>query len=286
MRIISSLCAVLFSSVVAATSLSNIVVFGDSLSDTGNFYEFSDHQFPTSPPYYEGHFSNGLIWVERLMESYFPTTPEFSPIENYAFGGAAVALKEDEKQVSLQQEITHYLRDHHEMAEESSLFVVWIGGNNYLGKFDDADKAVAAVNTGIVESLKRLVEKGAKHIMVINLPDLGKSPLAADMHAEAALSYISTNHNNTLAAAVEQLQVNFSEVQWVYYDVNAAFTDIRANPGAYGFENVNESCLSAAPNSDCNRYFFFDSIHPSAYTHKLLGEAARLLLDQADIHFQ
>jgi phospholipase/lecithinase/hemolysin len=286
MRIISSLCAVFFSSVVAATSLSNIVVFGDSLSDTGNFYEFSEHQFPTSPPYFEGHFSNGPIWIERLMESYFPTMPALSPIENYAFGGAAVALKENEKQVSLQQEISHYLKDHYERAEANSLFVVWIGANNYLGKLNDADQTITDVNAGIVASLKRLVEKGAKHIMVINLPDLGKSPLAVDMHAEDVLSYTSAGHNKALAASVEQLQQDFSEVQWIYYDVNAAFTEIRANPAAHGFDNVNESCLSVAPNTDCNKFFFFDSVHPTTYTHKLLGEAAHLLLDQADIQFQ
>lgn len=286
MRIISSLCAVFFSSMVAASSLSNIVIFGDSLSDTGNFYEFSEHQFPTSPPYFEGRFSNGPVWVEHLMQSWFPENPALSPIENYAFGGAAVAVENDKSPMTLEQEISHYLKDHQGMADESRLYVVWIGGNNYLGKLEDPEKTLAAVNKGIVNSLKLLAEKGARHIMVINLPDLGKSPIAVEMGAEEALSYLSTRHNAALATSFEQLKLALPDVQWIYYDVNTAFTEIRNDPARYGFENINEACLSAANNPDCSHYFFFDSVHPTTWTHKLMAENARLILDQADVYFQ
>jgi phospholipase/lecithinase/hemolysin len=34
-------------------SLNQLVVFGDSLSDRGNLYEYMNHQLPMSPPYYE-----------------------------------------------------------------------------------------------------------------------------------------------------------------------------------------------------------------------------------------
>lgn len=285
MRILSALCAILFSSAIAAASLSNVVVFGDSLSDTGNFYEFSGHQFPTSPPYFEGRFSNGPVWIEHLMETWFPSRPALSPIENYAFGGAAVDVQENKIPMSLQQEVSHYFKDHHEMADENSLYVVWIGANNYLGKLEDPEKTLATVNAGIVKSLKDLADKGARHIMIMNLPDLGKSPLATEMQAEEPLSYLSNRHNDALAAAFEQLKADMPQVQWIYYDVNAAFTEIRDTPERYGFENVSEACLSAKNNPDCNRYFFFDSVHPTAYTHKLMGEAARLVLEQADIHF-
>ena len=43
----------------AATIFSELVVFGDSLSDTGNLYAASGG-FPPSPPYFDGNFSNGL----------------------------------------------------------------------------------------------------------------------------------------------------------------------------------------------------------------------------------
>ncbi len=61
---------------IAATLLSSnharsqpfteIVVFGDSDSDVGH----GPPRFgiPASPPYFNGRFSNGPVWVERLAE--------------------------------------------------------------------------------------------------------------------------------------------------------------------------------------------------------------------------
>jgi hypothetical protein len=42
----------------------NIIVFGDSLSDTGNAFEATGRREPPSPPYFAGRFSNGPVWVE------------------------------------------------------------------------------------------------------------------------------------------------------------------------------------------------------------------------------
>ena len=67
MKLLATLSAFLFSGIVAATPLQNIVVFGDSLSDNGNLYEIMKHQLPQSPPYYKGRFSNGPVWVEHLI---------------------------------------------------------------------------------------------------------------------------------------------------------------------------------------------------------------------------
>jgi hypothetical protein len=41
-----------------------IVVFGDSETDTGNF--FAANGWPDPNYYYQGRWSNGPVWVERL----------------------------------------------------------------------------------------------------------------------------------------------------------------------------------------------------------------------------
>ena len=48
-------------------AFSGIVVFGDSLSDTGNFFLASGGAV-AGPPYFEGRFSDGPVWVEVLAE--------------------------------------------------------------------------------------------------------------------------------------------------------------------------------------------------------------------------
>ncbi len=44
----------------------NIVIFGDSTSDTGNVFELIDHTYPIPPDYWKGRYSNGPNWVDQL----------------------------------------------------------------------------------------------------------------------------------------------------------------------------------------------------------------------------
>ena len=65
-----------------AAEFSAVYGFGDSLSQTGNIYQESGNMFPISPPYFEGRFSNGLIWLELLGQKLE------APVINFSFGGA------------------------------------------------------------------------------------------------------------------------------------------------------------------------------------------------------
>lgn len=46
-------------------------MFGDSLSDTGKMYDKMRGYLPSSPPYHQGRFSNGPVWLEQLTQ-HFP----------------------------------------------------------------------------------------------------------------------------------------------------------------------------------------------------------------------
>jgi len=65
-----------------AKDFKNIVVFGDSLSDQGNFYSMSGGQPPE--PYFEGRYSDGPVWVEHLIKN----LEIKGQLLNYAHGGA------------------------------------------------------------------------------------------------------------------------------------------------------------------------------------------------------
>lgn len=73
------------------TSLSNLFVFGDSLSDSGNARELTHGAFPPTPPY-QNRFSDGKVAVEYLWDHFNPSDTSFSPSlkggTNYAIGGA------------------------------------------------------------------------------------------------------------------------------------------------------------------------------------------------------
>src|SRR5689334_22397744 len=72
---------------VDAGEISQIVAFGDSLSDVGNTYLAIG--YPPAP-YYNGHYSNGPIWLEYLAQrlGIAAPTPSLAGGTDNAWGGA------------------------------------------------------------------------------------------------------------------------------------------------------------------------------------------------------
>ncbi len=304
MKLLATIGAFLFSGIVWATPLHNIVVFGDSLSDNGNLYKFMKYQLPPSPPYFEGRFSNGPVWIEHVIASYFPEDPE-GHLLDYAYGGAGVSEEEgaDDVLFTLRREVNNYLLEHHDKASEDSLFVVWIGSNNYLAFPSDVEQTLHDVHAGIMHSIQRLVDKGAKHILVVNLPDLGRTPAAIEFGSIDEMTNFAKEHNDLLSKSVDELKQEYPDVEWLYYDLHQAFEEVMMNPQDYGFTNITGTCVNSvvdditkksilkmvasvkpkiSPDA-CNNYLFFDLVHPTALAHKILGEKARKMLDQAGI---
>ncbi len=301
-----------FSTLVSATTLNKIVVFGDSLSDNGNMYEYMKHLLPVSPPYYEGRFTNGPVWVETIAHHYYPGD-SMTHFQDYAFGGAGVMEDYDPNGslFTFTRELDTYLLAHDDKADENGLYIVWIGSNNYLGvsditKPEEMKEIVTEVMTGIRHDLKRLADKGAKHILVVNLPDLGKIPAARDLDATAILSSYANQHNHALEQDFSQLQRDYPDVQWIYFDVREALNDVMDYPEAYGFTNTDGTCYEAmiekhSPNAvlkmvstvephlskdACTGYLFFDPVHPAAPAHRIMAEKTIKLLDDLNIKFQ
>lgn len=308
MKLLATLGAFLFSGIVAATPLHNIVVFGDSLSDNGNLYEIMKHQLPQSPPYFEGRFSNGPVWAEHLILSYFSVDP-LSHLQDYAIGGTGVSDEEDEDDddalFSLKKQIDQYLLANNDKASDDNLYVLWIGANNYLGMPTEVEETLTMVNAGIARNLKRLIDKGAKHILVFNLPDLGRSPAAIDFGSIEMFTYFANKHNENLYNTVADLKQQYPDVEWVYFDMNSMFNHVLENAADYGFTNITETCAKSSmdekkrrsllnmvsstkaekENPGCEGYLFFDLIHPTALAHQIIAEKTRIVLDEAGVKF-
>lgn len=304
MKLLITLGAILFSGVLSAIPVHNIVVFGDSLSDNGNLYRVMKNQLPQSPPYYEGRFSNGPVWVEQLVSSYFG--PDSSRLQDYAYGGAGVSEEDGEDVLfTLRREINDYLAAHDDKASPDSLFVVWIGANNYLGMPSDVHETINEVNLGITRGLERLAQKGAKHILVLNLPDLGRTPAASEFGSVETMTYFTHQHNALLMETLNQLKQKYPEVDWLFFDLFHAFEHILENPDDYGLTNTMGTCANAALQDmtrpsilkmvsstepiafgdTCRGYLFFDLVHPTAIAHKILSQKAKEMLDSSGIEF-
>lgn len=313
MKYILSGLLLFFSSLSQAVTLNKMVMFGDSLSDNGNLYEYMKHQLPISPPYYEGRFSNGPVWIEVLAKQFYPENTN-AHLLDYAFGGSGVAETEDMNGddddddgalFNLTREVDSYLLSHNDKADDKSLYVIWMGSNNYIALPDNPEQTVKAVNDGIQSEVERLVAKGAKHVMLMTVPDLGRTPGAIEFDSIEFLSALTNQHNATLKARIAQLKNKYPDVQWVLFDVNEIFVNALNEPELYGFNNITETCYEAAmiepssqtilkmaasikPQSNphaCDGYLFFDIIHPTGPAHAYIAEEAMRELKLNDINF-
>lgn len=121
-------------SIAGNSPFSRIIVFGDSLSDTGNAFMLTGGLFPPSMYYADGKMSNGEIWVEHLAES---LGMELQPEDQYAVASACSGVENFASWsygipqlagTGLQWQISTFLSDSGPgNVDPNALYVVWIG---------------------------------------------------------------------------------------------------------------------------------------------------------------
>src|SRR6185437_8475168 len=134
-----------------------------------------------------------------------------------------------------------------------------------------------------ISFIRSLIGRGAHNFLVLNVPDLGKTPdeTANGSAAAANASALAALYNSELAAALRPLQtVPGYRVDLV--DTFSVLNQVSADPGAYGFTDVTDpvwtgnltnsgSGTLAATGSAQNQFLFFDSLHPTSQAHLLLA---------------
>ena len=227
----------------AEVSYDEIVIFGDSLSDTGNKYsqtgtantppyaELLDFFLVADGPYTRGglHHSNGAVWAEQFARPLGlggmvrPALRSEGRAMNYAYGGARARLVPQiipNNNMQLPDQVGAFLADVNHDASADPLYVVFIGGNDvfdaimallrdYSGDLSTVvlGNAITSVSTEIVN----LYLAGARNFMVMNVPDLGVTPAmkvadAAFPGAIAAASFFTAQYNFGLSMALDVLE--------------------------------------------------------------------------------
>ncbi|MGB3757936.1 MAG: SGNH/GDSL hydrolase family protein [Rivularia sp. (in: cyanobacteria)] len=280
-----------------ASNFSQFYVFGDSLSDTGNLFNATggllnpETAIPPSPPYSQGRFSNGDIWVNfvgdeiGLTPTQFIPTPANIPTEgiNFAFGGSSSGLNNaffpDLPLPGILGQVgsfTQTLQANNQKADSNALYTVWGGANDYLfAGVTDPNQTVSNLSNAV----GALTQAGAKNIAVFNLPDLGQNPFAIANEISPQLTQLTLAHNAALEQALDGLSAN-TDVNIIRIDINSLLNQAVANPGKFGFtQNVETPCvvgdfneiISVCDNPD--QFIFFDAVHPSSKSHRLVADA-------------
>lgn len=293
-RFIASLCGALLLCSPAQATYTAHYIFGDSLSDTGNFNVLTSGQILTAP-YWQGRFSNGPVYVEQVSASLGLSANPFwvdGQGTNYAIGGARTTGHGQVPQLSplasLQGQIDTYLAGHGGVADAGALYTVYMGSNDVF----DAVDAVAAsgdINAGlsiignaatlISQSLFNLAALGAQTIVVPTVTDIGLTPLIPN-NAKALASALASSFNSAVDSALVALTSSFGNLRIVRPDIYGLLSNAAANPGDYGLTNVSTPCydgfVGVPGSSVCSNpdeSMFWDLIHPTAVGHQFIATA-------------
>ena len=203
LRLLLALLVFCLPTLAHAQTYTSILVFGDSLSDTGNVAHLTESQFGVRVPskafgYTDGRFTDGKdtlpaaslytgVWIEQLAAT-FPQKPAVTASldggTNYAYGYAftgtgtsplnlttGVSVNVD----NLGQQVTDYLTAHPNIPA-NTLVVVWGGANDVLNATSPA--AITTAVNGELTAIQRLITAGATDLLIANLPPSVPSPVS------------------------------------------------------------------------------------------------------------
>lgn len=275
---------------VPAGGFSSVYAFGDSLSDAGNIATSTAGYLPRSP-YSDGRFSNGAVWVQDLSQNLGlpPVKASLQGGTDYAYGGATTGTTSihQANPTDLPTQVATFSQQV-PSPSPNALYTVWIGANDVLDIANSPETSAqqqAAVQQAVgneVTAIDSLIAHGAKDLMVLDVPDLSKTPHeTARPASQAASGSLAQAYNADLGAALQQIMAA-DHVSIDYIDTYSLLNQAIASPATYGLTNVTQplwngtltdshSGTLAASGAAANGYLFFDSLHPTATGHGLIA---------------
>ena len=110
-------------------------------------------------------FQTGPVWVEYLTDpDHFRTN-----LTDRALGGAQT---DGLTPPGLVEQVRAHIVAARPPLSATNLYVIWIGGNDFLNGDGDFQRAVDNINEAVTE----IADNGAMSMLILNLPDLGTIP--------------------------------------------------------------------------------------------------------------
>ena len=280
----------------APTPYSTMIVFGDSLSDSGQYIDFSGAVGDST------RFTNrtGPTYKEFKGEAYAPVAPmllgaklgiapgDLAPStsmtgdtdgNNWAVGG----YRTDQifKSITKVSKVTvprdwfgagstlrsrrGYLVENGFKADPKALYFISGGGNDFLDERvrNPAEAAKAAQN--LSDSAFALQQAGARYIMVWLLPDLGLTPAIYGTPAQAGSSYLSAVFNTELAHQLSQI-----DAEIIPLNVPLLLREAIIDPARYGLATGQDLVGTCFSGEECTENPQYGINSPSPDPARLL----------------
>jgi phospholipase/lecithinase/hemolysin len=283
-------------------TFSQLVVFGDSLSDIGNFstaaaaFGITFPPFPFSP----GRLSNGNLWVEDFASgvglrstlqdfAYIGSTTGHDNVISTTLKDLGISLPSDLKLPGILDQINSAFQLNTatpRTADPNGLYIVWGGANDFLTALAPNPQSIQQVILDgvahVAEAVTTLAGLGAKTIAVANIPNLGLTPFASSRNIVAEASIFSIGFNVLLEQALVNLERRLN-VDIVEVDTFSLSEKIALQPQQFGFTDTTDSLfqtLQTNPTANPNAFVFTDDFHPTAAVHQLFANLFESSLSQ------
>ena len=276
-------------------AIHRLFIFGDSLSDIGNLQRRSLSIIPSTKNYFMGRFSDGDIWIDDLATDYGTTVMDHQFINDYSVGGATAYPYVNNGSIfrlgyllvgSLGNQLYDFSRTYHHF-KPSDLVIVWIGANDLLWAGDmffcgeltsacindqvqraDQKKIVEWAIIGVENQVKKMEGiYGAKHIIMLGLPDFSITPrYIFTKHSVAPIKKADVkSYNEQLKDFVINNRALGNDI--AYYDVDKMFKMLIHNPALlkqYQITDFRHSCLyrGGEPNQNNWKAMALDTHNP------------------------
>ncbi|KAJ3197149.1 hypothetical protein HK101_005666 [Irineochytrium annulatum] len=250
----------------------DVVAFGDSFSDNGN--ALAMFGIP-KPPYFQGRFSNGPVWVEHLADRLG------AKLHDLAVEGGVISDADIPKDALPASDLAMQLKNYTQKVLDpaTTLYTVFCGGNDFIDNMPVALKTgvlpnVTMISGDMVAFLSDLVKANATNILLMNLPPIEASPLVIQSIGPFApiVAKLPVQYNQQVAAGVQAIAAANAGLKLQTFDFYALVKNLIADTAL--FPIVNRSCLvNTTACSDPDSYLFWDHLHPTAKAHSLLANA-------------
>ena len=281
------------STIESALTPARFVAFGDGFSDVG---QVGGARYTVN----DGSVNN---WTQQLAATYGLTlTPASKGGTSYAQGNARVKLQPDASgnasTLTVTQQVDAFLASGGTKAND----VVMLGAGTA-----DIIAEMAAVTAGaqtpdqmllnlqaagraLGAQTERLVQAGAKHVVVVGAYNLGRSPWAISLGQVDLLTNASSKFNEAFLVSIVNLGANVLYVDAAYY-----FNLLTSSPGSYSFDNgttavctsvdagngigigagqVNSALCTPStvlPAANYAKYVFADNVYVTPQAQRLFG---------------
>ncbi|KAI9097368.1 hypothetical protein DFS34DRAFT_650181 [Phlyctochytrium arcticum] len=269
-----------------------IIAHGGTLTDTGNVFQLTNGSFP-APPYYQGRFSNGPIYVDQLASStsipvtstaHAGSTTDDAVIQGSANGVLVPSLAD---QIAAFRP-TNPIDQRYATKEQ---VILWSGAGNAFSSWFGGSKNITGTASAesYVDQIRSVLENGAKRVLVFNLDPLYMSPSWVNDPAgytyfrDFVKSFNKYLKNFNWTCLEEQYSPDVAEPTTVDVKLFDVEKIVRGAINNLSGSDKTKYCLSISgqvcSTSQANKYVFWDlDGHYNTWVHRKIATAVRSTL--------